>query len=387
MYAIAIRIADKLTSLRRSNRHRREEDDQLSTTGYSRQSTPLLVPLERPLATRPTINISSINEGNSAHNNSDNSTLSLLYNLAKSWAWPALAHRCQTHPWEASWKIVNRDGDTALHWAVFGNPPLYVVKALLKACPNLVNTANNAQQLPLHLACCYRASSEILHSLIEASPRTAGIRNGLGYYPLHLLCDCGCRPASLEVMLRYPDAVRTVTEKDYTYGRTPIYILNQRKNLGAFAGYVVQLRNLRQRQQDGIQCGNWTEEDQGKLQETISMVCSCSMERKENQWLVLEILNVNPEAARIRECNGRFPLEIFVSSFRGASIEWSEALKRLILAHPVALANLHIDTHIYPLILDRIGCSKETRSEIFELLKASPSLFSHFATHESRRES
>ena len=72
----------------------------------------------------------------------------LLFNLCRRWAWPAIAFRCQTHPDDAAAQDAN--GDTALHWAVFGNPPLVVVEALLTACPGLAAIANNDGRIPLH---------------------------------------------------------------------------------------------------------------------------------------------------------------------------------------------------------------------------------------------
>ena len=75
-------------------------------------------------------------------------SLPLLFNLCRRWAWPAIAFRCQTHPHEAA--AQDENGDTALHWAVFGNPPLVAVEALLKACPDLAGKANKDGRVPLH---------------------------------------------------------------------------------------------------------------------------------------------------------------------------------------------------------------------------------------------
>ena len=86
--------------------------------------------------------------------------LGILFNFAKTWKWQALTHRCSTHPEEA--KVVNKDGETALHYCVFGNPPLDAVEALLDVYPAMAEMKNSQGQLPIHLACCYRTSSEVL---------------------------------------------------------------------------------------------------------------------------------------------------------------------------------------------------------------------------------
>ncbi|KAG7341825.1 ankyrin repeat domain protein [Nitzschia inconspicua] len=469
MHAIARRIAARLTSRGRSNQLREEdeEDDDesdifMGIPNWRRNSTPQLIPFERPSICFTPSNNSICNVENDSTGDGSGScssdplgmNLGMLYTFAKAWAWPALAHRCETHPWEASTEIVNADGDTALHWAVFGNPPLYVIEALLQACPDLVNASNSAKQLPLHLACCYRASFMILQALIQVNPATLAVRNGFGFYPLHILCDCGCRPECLEVVLQYNQAMATVTERDYTYGRTPLYILNQRKNIATFGRQVEELRRLRQHERDAINCGNWTSGDQTDLESKINdakemdfwrkarmlivaeylhrqrkrsvfkdhatveaclrieecppslleyailahseellitneqgdlplhHVCASSVDRRETQWLALEILNANPQAARVRNKHRKLALEIYVgSSVRNNknTIVWSEALRRLILAHPAAIGNLQIENHIYPLILERLGCDRNTAGGIFELIRASPGLFSSFA--------
>jgi hypothetical protein len=88
----------------------------------------------------------------------------------------------------------------------------------------------------------------------------------------------------------------------------------------------------------------------------------------------MEVLATKPEAAKIPDRNGRFALEIFIH--HTSPTIWSEILHRLIVAYPVALDSLDIDPRLYPLIMERIGRNKETRNELFELLRGVPSLFS-----------
>jgi hypothetical protein len=463
MHAIARRISARFAG-RRDRRRRRgstdDDDDDDNENSYERIEIRMTNSAPHPNFTPCNIRLGM--HGSVYHNrdsseswdeDSEVSTKnpSFLYNSARSWAWAALAHRCETHPWEASADNVNQDGDTALHWAVFGNPPLYVVEALLKACPDLVNVANACKQLPLHVACCYRSPSEVLEALIEANPETLGYRNKLGLYPLHILCDRGCTMESLDVMLRYPQAIKTITEKDYMYDRTPLYILNQRKNLWAFGEQTKGLRKLRHEQRDAIQFGNWADNDERRLQNEVDKarqsdfwrkakslllaeyrqqcrlpinddcgtvraclelkncppslreyailayseelsvpdeqgklplhhVCSSGSDRKEDQWLLVEVLNAYPEAARIHDKNGMLPLEIFVDAF--SKCGRTDALMRLILANPIAVDNLRIDIHLYPSILEVICGDKNSRSGVFELIKASPGLFAGFANHQ-----
>ena len=80
-------------------------------------------------------------------------SMPLAYSCCKRWAWPAVTFRCTTHPHEVHVSVRDEKGDTALHWACFGKPPLDAVEALLKACPGLASATNNEGQLPLHREC------------------------------------------------------------------------------------------------------------------------------------------------------------------------------------------------------------------------------------------
>jgi hypothetical protein len=85
-------------------------------------------------------------DGNSAETES----MPLLYALAKSWAWEAVAFRCRAYPHEAAANWTDHRGDNILHWCAFGHPPLSPVQALLDACPDLARVTNNQGLLPLH---------------------------------------------------------------------------------------------------------------------------------------------------------------------------------------------------------------------------------------------
>lgn len=74
-------------------------------------------------------------------------SMPLLFNLCRRWAWPAIEWRCQSHPHEANAQDVN--GDTGLHWAAFGRPPIGAIQALIDACPGLATKRNRKGQLPI----------------------------------------------------------------------------------------------------------------------------------------------------------------------------------------------------------------------------------------------
>jgi phage tail protein X len=166
--------------------------------------------------------------------------LSFLYQLCKRWAWPAVIFRTQELPHEAH-SATDGNGDTMLHWTCFGSPPLEVVEALLRANPKLATVANRRGNLPLHVACSYRASSSIIRLLVQVHPESVDMANGQGSYPLHILCDYGCPTVdSIRAILEV--SVRTVRLEDALFRRTPLLILNERKNLHEFHDSLHTLR-------------------------------------------------------------------------------------------------------------------------------------------------
>eukprot|EP00978_Attheya_sp_CCMP212_P011226 scaffold27591_cov50-Attheya_sp.AAC.1 len=110
--------------------------------------------------------------------------LPLLYALAQRWAWPAVTHRVSTHPHELDKAVCPKTGDTALHWACIGRPPLHSVQAL---APKQAHLLNHKQMYPLHVACDYRASPEVLGELTRTFPDAAGTVDATGRYPIYTI--------------------------------------------------------------------------------------------------------------------------------------------------------------------------------------------------------
>ncbi|GAX09319.1 hypothetical protein FisN_6Lh311 [Fistulifera solaris] len=171
-------------------------------------------------------------------------TMPLLYALARSWAWDAVAYRCQTHPQEA--EVADEKGDTTLHWACFGNCPAATVELILQANPSQAKVVNIKGELPLHLACSYRASSETIRVVLEANPAAANEVTLAGSNPLHLLADYGGSAEAMWHVLRACSSAATVC--DQLYQRRPIEILNGRKNLHEFSTIREMLRTVRRKQ-------------------------------------------------------------------------------------------------------------------------------------------
>jgi ankyrin repeat protein len=220
---------------------------------------------ETPDFVEPSVEETSVESPNQTGPTFFPERVSFLYSLTRRWAWPAVAFRCETHPEEASERYRDRNGDTLLHWACFGSPPIYAIQALLQACPELATVRNKKGCLPLHTACLYRANGEVIRALVRAYPKSAGVPiqgskeeccHNAGSYPLHIMCDYGCRVESIKVILETPEGASSVEKADLLFRRTPLQLLNQRKNLNEFHGYIDELRKCRLRQRQYAETGH-----------------------------------------------------------------------------------------------------------------------------------
>jgi ankyrin repeat protein len=101
-------------------------------------------------------------------------------------------------------------GYLPLHYACRYKATLEVVQFLVKRNPTALKTANNNGWSPLHLACNSQAPLEAVQFLVERNPTALETTNNNGWSPLHLACNS---QASLEVVQflveRNPAALET----------------------------------------------------------------------------------------------------------------------------------------------------------------------------------
>lgn len=98
------------------------------------------------------------------------------------------------------------------------------------------------------MACSYRASNDVVQAILNAYPEAAGEATDSGSYPLHLLCDYGSSVELVRSIVETEAGVATVFKLDRTYKRTPLQILNGRKNLNIFLRSLETIRTARVRQ-------------------------------------------------------------------------------------------------------------------------------------------
>lgn len=367
--------------------------------------------------------------------------MSLLFNLSRRWAWPAVEFRCQSHPHEADAR--DDKGDTALHWAVFGNPPVETVEALLTACPDLASVANNEGLIPLHLAASYRASGSVIRALVEAHPAGPGIpvpRSGSS--ALHLMCDVGAPVEAFRAVVETDAGAGSLRKVDRIFRQKPLQILSARKT--GYYSIISKLRELRQREDSlrrearisGADIEADLERFASQVEEikvwdfwlktsiliqaeykgsalepgedaTCRVVHACAaipdcptpllelaallypdqlVEQDDEGQAPLHKAVAKPagrvlydvlcaEATRIRDHNGKYPLQIAIDTGRR---RWGTGVGSLIAANPAAVECLDLDGRLYPLLWSKLSREESWRrgpEALFLSIQSKPDLF------------
>mmetsp|Transcript_4112 Transcript_4112/g.5973 ORF Transcript_4112/g.5973 Transcript_4112/m.5973 type:complete len:339 (-) Transcript_4112:138-1154(-) len=118
------------------------------------------------------------------------SSSSALYDLVLDRNWLAVVSHCEMYPQDAAYSDPDTFGETPLYLAMNWNPPLFAVRALIKANPDAIYPQTKNRDCPIHLACRFGASLEVIRCLLEADPRTAVLNTKYGDSPLLALHKC-----------------------------------------------------------------------------------------------------------------------------------------------------------------------------------------------------
>jgi ankyrin repeat protein len=120
-------------------------------------------------------------------------------------------------PEEAS--LLNERGNLPIHAACSFQATSDVVEALLKAYPGGASQPNSAGNLPLHQACMWQAPVETVHLLLSRYPEGATVRNQYGSLPLHMAASNQAPPEVVRLLIdSYPDALHLQNDD----GMTPL---------------------------------------------------------------------------------------------------------------------------------------------------------------------
>ncbi len=209
-------------------------------------------------------------------------------------------------------KVIRRthfNGVTVLASSIGYHPPVDVVRAMVDIHPNALITAGIRRRLPLHLACAFGASREVLEVLIEGNDSAATATDADGRTPLHYVVENFCH--ATESYFGNTDPRRLVTfeavkvvlaaapcaahMRDEVNGETPFDFMCR---LSHEMGYKYHNQGLTSRW-----CGNsasdavslkemkcWLNRTRGKSSSSISKYAICILPHRRRQRATYEHL-------------------------------------------------------------------------------------------------
>mmetsp|Transcript_26384 Transcript_26384/g.38988 ORF Transcript_26384/g.38988 Transcript_26384/m.38988 type:complete len:579 (+) Transcript_26384:254-1990(+) len=140
-----------------------------------------------------------------------------LHDLCKGFGALLSRSKNPSFPEEAS--RLNERGNLPLHAACSFQATADVIEALLKAYPGGASQPNSAGNLPIHQAAMWQAPTPTVELLMGRHPEGATVRNQYGSLPLHMAAS---NQASIEVVKllidAYPDALHLQNDD----GMTPL---------------------------------------------------------------------------------------------------------------------------------------------------------------------
>mmetsp|Transcript_7492 Transcript_7492/g.10874 ORF Transcript_7492/g.10874 Transcript_7492/m.10874 type:complete len:609 (-) Transcript_7492:124-1950(-) len=152
--------------------------------------------------------------------NGSTTDCSELTSLIKAGEWEACKMRCSKRPNEAGERLTvqSRSGVTIkctpLHYALELSAPLDVIQAIVNAatanknsCIVLREKISPGGSLPLHVACTWRVSHDIISYLLHKYPDSSKQKDASGNLPLHQACFSGAPLKVVEALVRmWPDS-------------------------------------------------------------------------------------------------------------------------------------------------------------------------------------
>ena len=89
-------------------------------------------------------------------------------------------------------QIPEFNGMTLLHAAVKCDPPLELVRDMIRICPELTAARDCLGRTPLHVAAGSGAAPSLIQILVCACPAACDVQDADGKTPLHFACDSSC---------------------------------------------------------------------------------------------------------------------------------------------------------------------------------------------------
>lgn len=140
-----------------------------------------------------------------------------LHELCKGFG--ALLSRSKTPSFPEEASRLNDRGNLPLHAACSFQATADVVEALLRAHPSGASQPNSAGNLPIHQAAMWQIPTETMELLLNKYPEGATVRNQYGSLPLHMAASNQASPEVVRLLINaYPDALHLQNDD----GMTPL---------------------------------------------------------------------------------------------------------------------------------------------------------------------
>lgn len=297
--------------------------------------------------------------------------------------WKRCLERCLSHPEEAT--FLDDDQCSPLHIACYcSDPPLSVIQALIAANSEATSTPNKWNRTPLHIAVDL-ASPCVVQALLNANPSCALRRGTMNMYPLTYLCwwqkgriiealkECyhgkysHTKHQQLRQILERDPALQNLWRKACMLAKAmylPVLVSNN-SNLpyGAELGdelesgvihaccSIDQCPDILLRFATTLRPHDLHLPDiNGNLPihiVTSSLHTATQMMMESKPFHLLPyILSLNPNAAKICNANGDFPLTL---ALRTGKTLWNEGIDDLVKAFPGALTIM--EKGFYPFMI------------------------------------
>lgn len=286
-----------------------------------------------------------------------------LYDLVIDMNWDAVVQHAKERPQDAAFE----DGEwheTPLFSALQNSPSEQAIRALLQAYPPAVRMGSKNGDLPLHIACRWRASAKVICALLDHDQSTASIATKYGKTPLTALWEgynksgkdqeiyqatCEKSKVLLEAIAR---SHRLLSGEN---GASPLLLHASMHIACPDALLYLVMKEYKH------QISN--RDQQGRLPLHIAADVGIPSRRKLHKCVIEELIASYPEAASIEDpVNGRLALHSMASN---PVYSWNE-MQVVFRAHPQAMSTRDPVTGLLPF---QLAPSTETS---FCLLTAQP---------------
>ena len=308
-----------------------------------------------------------------------------LYDLILDMSWHKAVRHCRAHPTDASYQ----DGDnleTPLYLACLSRPPVRLVRSLLQAFPAGAETTSRNGDLPIHVACRYNASIEVLRALVNDHVGTVGISSKWGATAVRALWDGRDTIESNRAEENYETvfwkkmhcllrALATSRQQSQGQSTEILYMVHAVVAMGSLGypsevlEYVLQTYPEQVSQKDGM----------GQLPLHIAVGPSQWSNRSRRKYkpreqqAIIKLLRRYAESAQCLDPNepvGRYPLHTALANRH----HWGGGIKELFQNAPFAASLVDPVTGVYPFQLAAVPV-RDTAIDldsVYQLLRVHP---------------